>query len=125
MSEYELPKEPHFYNYESPIEEIITQITKNIQQKEENCLMTTVEGTIGFRVDKDELIKALQYDRNQYEKGLQDGYIQAIKAMYEFVEMSLLTLKDDLSERSHGQYDAYTNIWGTLKKVLEEKEKTE
>jgi len=28
---------------------------------------------VGITVDKDELIKALQYDRDQYDKGFRDG----------------------------------------------------
>ena len=32
----------------------------------------------GFDVDKEELAKALNYDRNQYEKGHKDGYNNAI-----------------------------------------------
>jgi len=29
---------------------------------------------VGITVDKDELIKALEYDRGQYDKGYADGY---------------------------------------------------
>lgn len=65
-------------SYESPI--------KIIHQGFETKLEGEVFKAIlkyGVSVDKDELIKALQYDRNQYEKGFIDGYegdIDAIKA---------------------------------------------
>ena len=36
--------------------------------------------SVGVNVDKDELIKALQYDRDQYNKGFVAGYEQGIKA---------------------------------------------
>ena len=37
----------------------------------------------GIKVDKDELIKALKYDRGQYEKGYKDGYKSGV---IQFVE---------------------------------------
>lgn len=60
--------------YESPIS--ITEITNNIAKKQneqfENDLMYQIKQTCYINIDKDELIKALQYDRDQYEKGYQD-----------------------------------------------------
>ena len=35
--------------------------------------------SVGFDVNKEELAKALIYDRNQYEKGCSDGYNKAIE----------------------------------------------
>ena len=35
--------------------------------------MIQLRQEIGYAVNKEELIKALQYDRQQYEKGYQDG----------------------------------------------------
>jgi len=55
--------------YESPIEKIVS----DIQKADEENLMFTVESSIGYAIDKEELIKALQYDRKQYEKGYEDG----------------------------------------------------
>ncbi len=54
--------------YESPIKVLI-----------ENTQMTVTDGIYkavqdyGITVNKDELMKALQYDRNQYNKGYEDG----------------------------------------------------
>ena len=56
--------------YISPIE----QTYREIQRKEEEQLGLTIEAEIGYKVDKDELIKALRYDRDQYNKGFADGY---------------------------------------------------
>ena len=55
--------------YESPIEKVV----KEVMKQDEEHLMYSVEQTIGYAIDKEELIKALQYDRNQYEKGYEDG----------------------------------------------------
>ena len=59
--------------YESPINVIISKLCT---QLESDC-MKSVQ-SYGFDVDKEELAKALNYDRNQYEKGYADGYKKAI-----------------------------------------------
>ena len=56
--------------YESPIEIIY----KNMQTKVENNVFAAVQ-EYGISVDKEELIKALQYDRDQYERGYRDGLL--------------------------------------------------
>lgn len=43
-----------------------------IKTEEENHILSVIQG-MGVLVDKEELIKALEYDRNQYEKGYADG----------------------------------------------------
>lgn len=60
--------------YESPID--IQELTRDIQEKikqdqEEKVMECICE--YGINVDKEELIKALQYDRNQYKKGFADA----------------------------------------------------
>ncbi len=62
--------------YVSPIEKIMGDIQSQIVKDEENRLIHHVTQSIGYKVDKDELIKALQYDRQQYEKGYKDGLEQ-------------------------------------------------
>lgn len=54
--------------YESPIE----IIQKDIVMKQENDIYQAILEQ-GIVVDKEELIKALKYDRDQYEKGFADG----------------------------------------------------
>lgn len=54
--------------YESPIEIIKGAFTTEC----ENGVMTAVQ-KYGVNVDKEELIKALNYDREQYRKGFEDG----------------------------------------------------
>ena len=60
--------------YESPIETILTEI----QTQFENDCIKAVQ-SYGFMVNKEELIKALNYDREQYEKGYSDGYAKAVE----------------------------------------------
>ena len=56
-------------SYESPIEILMGEF----RMQQENEILTAIQG-YNIRVDKDELVKALAYDRNQYEKGYADGY---------------------------------------------------
>lgn len=67
------------YNYESPIIRIQSKLLEETIKKEEDQLMCKVRQTIGYNIDKSELIKALNYDRDQYDKGYQDGKLAAMK----------------------------------------------
>lgn len=62
-------KIPDFEGYRSPIQQIADEICLEM----ENHVCTAVQ-KVGIYVDKEELIKALQYDRGQYDKGYADGY---------------------------------------------------
>ena len=54
--------------YESPIRIIQKQFEKSV----ENEIFKAV-CNVGVDVDKEELIRALQYDRDQYNRGFKDG----------------------------------------------------
>lgn len=72
-------------SYDSPIE-----IVKKMQEQYETDIVNNVLKCVqsyGINVDKDELIKALKYDRQQYEKGYKDG-------AKEFVEWYKVHLND-------------------------------
>ncbi len=60
--------------YESPIltTQIGDQISTELSKQEDESVFSVVK-RIYVDVDKDELIKALAYDRGQYEKGYSDG----------------------------------------------------
>lgn len=64
--------------YESPVKLIYDQM----QTKVEGDIYRAIQ-TYGITVDKDELIRALQYDRNQYDEGFQDGFQKGVKALAE------------------------------------------
>jgi len=63
--------------YESPI----TLINKGIQFSLEDEIYKAVE-QVDIKVDKDELIKALKYDRGQYEKGYEDAKAEQKKGRW-------------------------------------------
>ena len=63
--------------YKSPIELIISNIyTETIKQQEDNVYQAITN--YGINVDKDELVKALNYDRRQYTMGYRDGVIEFV-----------------------------------------------
>ncbi len=84
------------FDYESPIQIIRSRIDTNI---EGNILKATQ--SVGIGVNKEELIKALSYDRDQYEKGYENGYTKAVDDFVNYLNeiCSFTFLKvDDLEE---------------------------
>lgn len=55
-------------SYNSPIEIVV----KELQTKMENQTIQIIQ-SYGISIDKNKLIMALNYDREQYEKGYMDG----------------------------------------------------
>ena len=71
--------------YESPLTKITMMcddIADQIIKQEEDKIVYEVRQAIGYNIDKQELVKALQYDRGQYQKGYADAMavIDDIKA---------------------------------------------
>ena len=54
--------------YESPIK----IVTGNIQTQIDDDIYRAVQN-VGINVDREELLKALEYDRRQYEEGFRKG----------------------------------------------------
>ena len=69
--------------YENPIEKIMGEIQSQVIENDENHLLCSVNQSIGYNVNKEELLKALQYDRHQYDK----GYSDAIKHKKEILDL--------------------------------------
>ena len=61
-------------SYQSPIEVIQTQIQSQIEGEIYKAVMR-----VGINVDKDELLKALQYDRGRYQKGYADHDLDIVR----------------------------------------------
>lgn len=64
--------------YESPVNVIYEEMQTQIEGDIYNAIQN-----VGIDVDKEELLKTLQYDRGQYDKGYSDGYAKAVE---EFVK---------------------------------------
>lgn len=63
--------------YNSPIEMLITDIQHQIVKQQDEEIYKAVMHFVP-NIDKEELIRALQYDRNQYDKGYADGKADAM-----------------------------------------------
>ena len=64
--------------YESPINYITTTVASRMAEETDKLVLKTVR-EVGVNVNKEELIKALKYDRGQYEKGYADGQRDAVR----------------------------------------------
>lgn len=77
--------------YKSPIKIYTDNIIESIKSKfDKECMKAVVN--VGIDVDKDELIKALKYDRNQYEKGYQDCINERVKLLEKALDIAIKEL---------------------------------
>lgn len=64
--------------YKSPVEVLTTdiqyQIDKGLAEETFKAIVS-----VGINVDKEEMIRALQYDREQYEKGYADAMASIVR----------------------------------------------
>ena len=83
--------------YKSPIE-ITHKIVSEVSRDKENKIVAKVKDITNINIDKDELIKALQYDCDQYVKGYNEGYIEGEKAARErFCNILEYTLSESIN----------------------------
>lgn len=68
------------YNYESPVQIIQGELEIYIEDKIAKAVQN-----LDIQVDKDELLKALTYDREQYKKGYHDA--QPMVAEWEHIQV--------------------------------------
>ena len=68
--------------WESPIKLDYTPFWEQIVDAQENAIYKAVL-KVNITVDREELVKALKYDRGQYEKGYADGYEKGYNAAME------------------------------------------
>lgn len=62
--------------YKSPIEMLVADIQHQIAKEQDEEIYKAVV-SFGISVDKEELLRALKYDRDQYGKGYADGKADA------------------------------------------------
>ena len=88
--------------YKSPIElfeldltnSMVEKAMKDVQKQREEHIIQVIK-QCGVNVDKDELIKALQYDRKQYNEGYYDGYRDFANKLYSAFREHYSMYKDD------------------------------
>ena len=64
--------------YQGPIRLIYSDVQRQVEKQVEKFVLTEVQ-KVGVDVDKDELLKALAYDRGQYEKGRADALASIVR----------------------------------------------
>ena len=102
--------------YESPIEKIYGELQTQMVQEDEKMVIKAIRN-VGVNVDKGELIKALQYDRNQYTKGYEDGKNEVLdKIRAEIADL------DDADYDYEGYYKAVTDALQIIDKYKAESE---
>lgn len=60
-------------SYKSPIDVIIDDMQLQFRDAFDDAIVHAVVQNVDIAVDKDELIKALKYDRQEYDRGYADG----------------------------------------------------
>lgn len=93
--------------YKSPIDVMIADIQHQIAQQQDEEIYKAVL-SIGINVDKDELIRALQYDRDQYNKGYAAGKRDAIADLVRCKDCRHLVLTE---EGEHNPDDCVCDYW--------------
>lgn len=81
--------------YESPINFVFSDVQTQIVKQRENEMYMAIQ-KCGVDVDKEELIRALKYDREQYEKGYEDAVRQ---------------VKEDIIKKLMTQREWYRNLY--------------
>ena len=72
-------------NWEPPVT-IVQEISSQIASDTDDYIMSEIYKT-GVTVNKEELIKAMNYDRDQYNKGYCDGFNTAVEMEWTSAEL--------------------------------------
>lgn len=94
--------------YESPIKLFETEMRMQL----EGDVMKAVQN-VGITVDKEELLRALQYDREQYQKGYKDAVTEILGVIREtyhnFSGYDLERMTKYGNETAEQQYQSYSS----------------
>lgn len=104
-------------HYKPPIEiyQTIEQVNKDFIENQEKQIMLQVNQYVD--VDKEELIKALKYDRDQYHKGFEDGAREALRELKVYKKALEIACWDTMCNCLHDDY--YNDL---LQKAREQNE---
>lgn len=85
-------------------------------EKTKNELVYQTVSKIGVEVDKEELLKALKYDRGQYEKGYRDGYQAGIEKFSMVINAAMIGKDEcEVFEVMRKIFKIYEKLKGDLK----------
>ena len=80
--------------YQSPIALFKTDPIIETLKTETDEMIFRAVANADVQVDKDELIKALQYDRGQYEKGYSDGVLHEQERLEKAIHKAIDALEE-------------------------------
>ena len=89
--------------YRPPVELVYGQLKTKIEGE----TITAVQ-SYNINVDKDELIKALEYDRNQYSVGFDDGFAHSEKSITRCKDCQHCAL--EFKEQRFGEPSQYIRV---------------
>lgn len=118
MSIFELSKD-HYY-WKSPITKIYGDIQNDIVRQDEENYMCAITQAIGYRVDKEELIRALHYDREQYDKGYRDGAKETFIKELEKIKEEIKTNRDEWIKGQDAEWHTYDRCIYIIDNHIEE-----
>jgi hypothetical protein len=103
--------------YESPVEAIATEMQMQIINQHENAIYQAVQ-KYDITVDKKELMRALQYDRQQYEKGYKDAVNDIVNMLEELSKeypYKVVSIYDTYSQYNEAWQDAIDRAIGVIR----------
>lgn len=107
--------------YRPPIEVLVCDMQRQIAEHQDEQIYKAVV-SVGINVDKEELIRALQYDRNQYAKGHFDGvadstprWIPVTERLPDTFGEYIVAVQDAFGKRysDYADFDLYKLYWRT------------
>ena len=108
LEKWKLP-EFDIEGYQSPIEVIYEKIAADLDAQFENNVMTAIQ-RYAINVDCDELIKALNYDRRQYEAGYRTAMLRYKVPRGEWIRTALYGQTCYECNNCHLHYDITNNF---------------
>lgn len=79
--------------YESPIELCVSEFVSQIEEKKGSIILKACQD-VGVKVNKFELMRALEYDRQQYDKGFEDGVKKFAKYLVDVSDTGFISVVD-------------------------------
>lgn len=96
-------------------------VSGEMRMEVENGIVKAVKD-MGIVVDKEELVKALQYDRGQYDKGYRDGIKEFAERFTNRICEKLDQSLDNPNGNNYYITDVYTDIDNLVEEMTERKE---
>lgn len=108
----------------SPITQTISEIQSKMIKDQEDELLIEASQAVGYTIDREELIKAMNYDREQfaqgYEKGHERGYTTGYaKAISDFAEKMKQTINEQVGNDGGFSKAFYTGMVEGIRILLE------